>query len=183
MLGETGRVTLSNSIDNGIVETVNLAYSYHDPVVVAFINSANGTESVEVRVRNVTSDSFEVFMEEPDDQSHQSETISYIVLEKGHYQLDGGLEIAAGTVETDAVHRTGDAFAGEPVTFTTPFAVAPAILHTLNSYNNGAFMSSIAHASSAAGFTIQQEAGGTGATAVTDTWAWVDSLGGTAVNP
>ena len=87
-VGETGRVELGGTVDNGVSAVVNLRHSYTDPVVVAFINTRNGDQSVQVRVRAVTSSSFEVFMQEPDNQGHNPETVSYIVVEKGRHTLD-----------------------------------------------------------------------------------------------
>ncbi|HSH05819.1 MAG TPA: FG-GAP-like repeat-containing protein [Anaerolineae bacterium] len=173
VVGETGRVSLNNSIDGGYVATVNLAHTYNNPVVVAFMNTYNRAESVDVRVRNVTSNSFELFMQEPDNGGHFSESVSYIVVEAGRYQLYGGLEFEAGTVDTNSVHVTGNPFGGVTVPFSEAFATTPAVLHTLNSYNNGDFMSSVVSSVGNNDFVVQQESGGSGSAATTETIGWI----------
>ena len=78
-VGETGSVNLPNIFPTEV--TVNLTHTYIDPVVVAFINTRNGDESIDVRVRNVTTNSFQIFMLEPDLGGLVAETASYIVME------------------------------------------------------------------------------------------------------
>lgn len=159
IVGETGAITLTDSIDGGFVGTVSLANSYADPVVVAFINTRNDNEAINVRVHNVTQNGFEIFMEEPDNGTHGTERVSYIVVEKGHHAINGGIEVEAGTVDTDSVHRTGQSAPrdGVAVDFAPRFRSTPIVLTTLNSYNNGAFMSSVAYEVTAGGFSTQRE--------------------------
>ncbi len=172
-IGETGRVVLDNTVDSGASVVVNTRHSYTDPVVVAFINTRSGNQSVQVRVRAVTSSSFEVFMQEPDNQGHNPETISYIVMEKGRHTLDGGLTVEAGTVETSTTHVGGQAFGGDAVIFDDAFASTPAVLHTLNSHNNADFMASLATKVDAGGFEIGLESAETNKVPVSETVAWI----------
>jgi hypothetical protein len=185
-VGETGTITLTNTIDSevpGLVFTVTMANTYVDPVVVAFINTRNDDESVDVRVRNVTTNSFQIFMQEPDNGSHvNAETASYIVMEKGRHTLDGNLVAEAGTVTTDSVHQAPNAGGGEVITFPTPFSNTPAVLHTLNTYSNTDFMSSVAHNISPISFTIQQEMAEVNSTvAITETIGWIAFATGSGV--
>lgn len=171
---ETGSVDVGGTIDDGVVQTVALERSFEDPVVVAYPATRNGDESVDVRVRNVQSDSFEVFLEEPDDGPHLTETVNYIVAPEGvHETLNGSLDIKAGTVTTDQVHRSPDPFVGERVQFEEGFSSTPAVLATLNSYANGAFMSSTVFDVNATGFDVTQEAGQAGTPAATETIGWI----------
>lgn len=172
-IGETGSIELSSTIDAGVLEVVDLRNSYVDPVVVAFINSRNGNESVQVRVDRVTGDQFAIFMEEPDGQGHAAETVSYLVMERGTHYLADGRTVEAGSVDTDTVHRGADAFAGDAVAFAADFDSAPAVLHGLNSYTNGDFMASMATAVDADGFQIGLEAAETGAAAAVETVAYI----------
>ncbi|RLI48812.1 MAG: hypothetical protein DRP09_21125, partial [Candidatus Thorarchaeota archaeon] len=64
---EAGHLNISNTIDQGVVETINFKNVYENPVVVAYIYTRNNGESLGVRIDNVTSTSCQIFMEEPPD--------------------------------------------------------------------------------------------------------------------
>ena len=170
VIGETGSGQL-----NTTPQTVNLTYTYNDPVVVAFVNTWNDPEPVDVRVFNITSNSFQWFLEEPDGESHANETVSYIVMEKGRHLTNDGLAIEAGSVDTAAVHNSGGPYTGPTINFQSAFTATPTVLHTLNTYNNGQFMSSMAYNVTNTSFDVVQESGGTGhhTTAVTETIGWI----------
>lgn len=171
---EVGSVDLGGTIDDGVVQTVALDHSFDDPVVVAYPATRNGGDSVDVRVRNVQSGSFEVFLEEPDDEPHLTETVNYIVAPSGvHETFNGSLTIEAGTVTTDQVHRSPDPFTGDQVDLEANFSSTPAVAATLNSYANGAFMSSTVFDVSADGFKVTQEAAQTGTPAATEEIGWI----------
>lgn len=172
-VGETGQVILTSTIDGGVSTTVSLRNTYVNPVVVAFINTRKGHNSVGVRVRSVSKTSFELFMQTPNNQNHTAETISYIVVERGRHVLDGGLIVEAGSVATSTVHSGGQAYAGDSVSFTNAFSGTPAVLHTLNSHNNNDFMASLATNVGPSGFEVGLERAETGKTAVSETVAYV----------
>ena len=67
IIGETGRQYLSDTIEKGSqhVFKVNFRNQYTDPVVVAFINTRRGGQSVSARIKSVTTSSFDLFMQEP----------------------------------------------------------------------------------------------------------------------
>jgi MSHA biogenesis protein MshQ len=173
VVGETGSVTLDSSIDDNVVETVSLNYSYHSPVVVVYIPTRNSGETIDARVKNVQSDSFEVFMEEPDNQGHATETVSWIVMEEGEYTLSDGTMVEAGTLSTDSVHGGGDSFGGPTVSFDWAFSSSPVVVHSLNSYNNEEFMSSVSTGIGIDGFQLEQEAMETGISASEETIGWI----------
>ena len=170
---EAGRVTLSSTIDDGVSARVSFARSYTDPVVVAYIMTRNGSQSIDVRVKDVTGTGATVFVEEPDDEGHNAEEIGYIVMEAGRHVLADGTRVEAGRWTTSSVHREDSGFGGDTVPFTQTFGAAPVLLHTLNTYNNGAFMSTVSPSVTAGQFMIQQEAGGSGKPAVTETIGWI----------
>lgn len=169
-LGETGRVAVSD-----LGSPVETWYVYANPVVVAFINTRNGDESVDVRVKDVTSRSFKLFLEgSPSlDGEHTDEEVSYIVMEEGKHELDGGLVVQAGRHATSCVHRGGQSFVGDQVDFDTPFAGTPAVLATLNTYNNGEFMSSLTTDVKTTDFEICQEALETDSDVASETIGWM----------
>ena len=170
---ESGQILLSNTIDGGVSATIAFQKSYSNPVIVAYIVTRNGGESVDVRVAQVTESGCMLFLEEPDDEGHAPELVGYLVMEAGAYSLEDGTQVEAGTVTTASVHREWDAFDGESVAFSQAFSVPPVLLHTLKTYQNGEFMSSVSPSVSAAGFTIQQEAAGSGAFSASETIDWI----------
>ena len=94
-IGESGRI--QNLTERW--HTVNLIKTYRDPVVVAGPSSRVGAAPLNVRVRNVTSTSFEVRIDEWDylDGRHRNgETVDYMVMDAGEYTLQDGTVIMAG---------------------------------------------------------------------------------------
>jgi hypothetical protein len=128
-IGETG--TLTVSADQGSWRTVHLDGSYDDPVVVASPLSDNGADEAHARVRNVTSDSFEIQVEEWDnlDGGHVDEDVHYLVVESGEYELAGDARLEVGTVQTDE-HWAN-------VSFDRGFERQPVVLSNTQTYNSG----------------------------------------------
>ena len=77
-IGETGSLNLSNAW-----AVVSLSRTYTKPVVIMGSPTNDDNEPVTVRVRNVTSESFEVRLQEWDyqDGNHGLENIAYLVVE------------------------------------------------------------------------------------------------------
>ncbi|MEO1258231.1 MAG: Ig-like domain-containing protein [Bacteroidota bacterium] len=78
VFGETGKMNLTNAW-----ATVSLNTNYTKPVVIFGGISNNDSEPVNVRVRNVTNNSFEVRLQEWDylDGNHSPEEVSFIIVE------------------------------------------------------------------------------------------------------
>jgi len=141
---EAGQVVLSNTIDAGVQRTVNTTFDYRNPVVVAYIQTRDDNESIDARVTNVRSDSFTLFMENPRNRTHGSEVVSYFVAEEGSYRLPDGTQFEAGVHETSSVHRgfsPPEDYDGDRIDFRSNFNGPPAVMATLNTYNNSMFMS------------------------------------------
>lgn len=96
-IGETGQVANYQTTPNTWF-TVDLNNTYNDPVVVMGPPSRAGVSPATVRVRNITSNSFEYQVDEWDylDGIHYTETVSYMVVESGQHTLDNGQVIVAG---------------------------------------------------------------------------------------
>ncbi|HBE68944.1 MAG TPA: serine protease, partial [Planctomycetaceae bacterium] len=92
-IGEAGRITVTDEWT-----TVSLDQSYTDPVVIAGPASFAGTDPVTIRLRNVGPNSFQVRLQEWDylDGNHANETVSYVVVESGTYELPDGTRVHAG---------------------------------------------------------------------------------------
>lgn len=101
-VGEHGTVELDH--EGFTIETLQ---TYEDPIVVAFVKTNNGVDFVEVRVSEVTSQSFHIKLQEAvnADHVHTTETVSYMVVERGTHELSNGAVIHAGSVETKGLYQ------------------------------------------------------------------------------
>ncbi len=98
MIGEAGTVSVDENW-----QTVTTDGSYTDPVVVTSVGTFNGSQPVHARVRNTTSDSFDVRLEEwaYQDGGHVTEELNYFVFKQGSHATDIGVDVYAGTVTVD----------------------------------------------------------------------------------
>lgn len=175
VLGEAGTLELSDTIDSDVSETVELANSIADPVVVAYVATRNGGDSLDVRVDAVGSTGFDIFVEEPNGGPHVSEDVGWVALPSGSFVGgDDVLRVEAGTHTTSSVHEGPlGAFGGDAVAFDNAFTATPSVLATLNTYGNGDFMSDHTDDLATTGFDLQQEAAETGNAASEETIGWV----------
>lgn len=117
VVGEVGTIQLTQ---NWV--TVDLDQSFNNPVVIAGPASSFESDPLTVRVRDVTSDSFQIAIEEWEylDGNHVSENVSYLVVEAGTHQLeDGSLLIAATHDQDQSIESisTGNLFDSNPIVF------------------------------------------------------------------
>jgi uncharacterized repeat protein (TIGR01451 family) len=91
VIGETGSLSVTQA-----TQTITLAHTYHNPVVVFGGISLNETDPATIRVKNVGPSSFEVEIEEWEylDGIHAAENLTYIVVE-GSVPFDQTLECSA----------------------------------------------------------------------------------------
>ncbi len=77
----------------------NFKQAFKDPVVVTGPPSFNDPDPVTVRVRNVDPNGCEIRLQEWEHQDgvHASETLSFLVMERGAHTTDNGGKIEAGT--------------------------------------------------------------------------------------
>ncbi len=93
----------ANKVDNINHEltTVDLKFSYTNPVVFASVIGVAGSDPVVTEVSNITSNSFDVRVAEFewDDGEHTyAEIIHYVVMEAGTYTIANGVTIKVGAV-------------------------------------------------------------------------------------
>ncbi|MFD1512846.1 hypothetical protein [Halomarina rubra] len=105
--------------------SVSLSKSFTDPIVVAKPASYAGSDPVHARLRNVSSGGFEITLEEWDyqDGTHATETVTYLVVERGTFASSDGSLVETGTVSTDEATATvalGGDFSAAPLVFTQP---------------------------------------------------------------
>lgn len=133
---------------------VTLPWGFNDPVVVAGPLTLNEDDPSVVRIRNVTRSSFEIRLQEYCylDDVHTIETVSYLVMEKGFYELGDGTRVEAGRVNTRACDSDFEA-----VRFDSQFAQPPVVLASVNSFNDAAAVTSRINNTSVYGFNVQMQ--------------------------
>ena len=101
---EFGTITLNHRW-----KTVSLTNTYTSPVVITSDPSFRGGDFCSVRLRNISSNSFQIRLDEPKylDRRHTNETLSYIVGEKGSWTV-GSHKMVLNTFSTNKLsHRGG----------------------------------------------------------------------------
>lgn len=90
-IGEIGRFSSLNHLE----QTIQFNNTYTNPVVFALPLSYNGGDPAIGRITNIQSNSFSVYVQEPEylDKRHNKESFSYIVLEAGTWQLADGTSL------------------------------------------------------------------------------------------
>ena len=123
---EVGRIQVNHNWTH-----VTLANTFQHPVVVAGPLSHTGDDPSVVRIRNVDSNGFDIRVQEWDylDGRHTTETVSYLVIEQGQYQLSDGTRLEAAVFETNAT------ITHQPVNFAKACSVAPVVMSTITTYN------------------------------------------------
>ncbi len=120
---ETGNVTLDHHW-----KTVHLSgtRNFVHPVVIAGPPTRNGSQPCVIRIRNVTSTSFDIRLQEWTylDQSHVAEHVSWMVIEAGeHVMLDGSIWQAGTFSLSNTLRwkyvRFPEYFNDNPVVFTS----------------------------------------------------------------
>ncbi|PIE60382.1 MAG: hypothetical protein CSA31_02340, partial [Desulfobulbus propionicus] len=120
---EVGEVTV-----HGSWEKVELEKTFIDPIVIAGPPTYNDSAPGVMRLRNINPTSFEIKFAEWDylDGDHPGETISFLVIEKGHHNIDGTI-IEAGTITGTTRFTVNN--------FQESFEEAPIVLTTVSSEN------------------------------------------------
>lgn len=126
---------------------VNFANTYQQPIVIAGLVSMQDKAPVTVRVRNVTATGFEIrLIQWPYLRSaHRTETISYLVVEKGRHTLANGSRIEAG----ELTGSTGSA----TVSLQSSFTNVPVVLTSVVTCNDAEAISGRVLPVEKAGFT------------------------------
>lgn len=177
---DTGTVTLSDTIDGGVDASVSFSQSFSTtPAVVTYIVTRGGGQSIQCRAKNVTTSGFDVHMEEPDNEAHATEDVSWVAMRTGKHEIDG-TKFEAGIHTTSTVRSAGDgAQAGDQISFNQSWSEKPAVVHNLQTYNNSEFMATQANSVDTTNYKLSQEALETGH----ETNATTEDIGWIAVEP
>lgn len=108
------------------------------PVVVAELASHTGHHPAHARVRNVTTESFEVWIEEWEPQRnsnhHNHELLSYVAAIPGEYPISDGRILEVGTGEASQAVQGSTGF--ELVTFATRFVSGPEVFSNTQTWTS-----------------------------------------------
>jgi hypothetical protein len=177
---ETFRSVVEYGELSGLTEapqTISLSRHFDNPVVIAKVTSANGGAPVVVRLDNVTAQSFDLYLQEPSDLDglHVAESISWMVVEAGTWELADGTIIEAGTLDASGVVHFGSSAAFQQVSFDTArFDDTPAVVSQVQTSNEADWVMTRQSDASDSGFRIaMQEDGASDRAHVQETLGWV----------
>lgn len=134
-------------------KTITLSRFFARPVVIISPPTMHDATPCVIRIKDVTSNSFDIKIQEWDylDGTHQSETISYIVVEAGTYHMPDGTVWQAGTYELSGTRDFSQ------VDFPEEFLSIPVVFQTAQTENDTAAISIREKEISTTGFSAAME--------------------------
>ena len=116
-------------------QTISLVNTYEHPLVLAGPATYYGLDPGIVRVRNVTSNSFEIRFQEWNylDDYHIQEGVHYLVVERGAWQIDAGTLLVADSFGTSNTNISSPTVVPFPLDFTS----APVVVATQQTAKGG----------------------------------------------
>ncbi|MDF2235354.1 choice-of-anchor Q domain-containing protein [Albimonas sp. CAU 1670] len=165
---ETGETVID---DVGAV--IDFLADYENPVIVAFVATANGRQEVNVRVSDVTSTSAHLRLQEPNylDGKHVAETVRYVIGEAGSWALPNGAQVDVGTVRTNLTSPRGF----EDIAFSRGFEARPSLLAQVQTDAGQDFVAARVRAVVADGFrmSMQEEEANLASGHAVETLGWI----------
>jgi len=123
---ETGRIEITNEW-----KSISFKREFSYPVVVSKPLSYNGEDPAVVEIKNVDADGFDVRLKEWPylDKYHTEEFITYLAVERGHYEISNGIEVEAGLLYKDIKPQKerGTAYGKQRVRFFCDFSQRPLV--------------------------------------------------------
>ncbi len=154
---------------------ITLDNTYVDPVIVAGPATFNEADPTTVRIRNVTSNSFDIQLDEWNylDGVSSGEDIDYLVMESGVTTLADGTTIVAGIADGIRHKWTG-------VDFGHTFDASPIVVSQTVTRNGGSAVTTRQRLINDSGFTlkVQEEEAGGGHQAESVAWIAMDAGAG-----
>ena len=153
VIGETGIV--DNLTHNS--QTILLDHNYNNPVIFAQPLSYNNHNDAIVRIEDIQGDRFTASIQETSNLNgyHPNESFSYLVLEKGTWQLEDDTLLEVGKVNTNLLSSDG----WKNVNFTNDFADDPLIFSQVQTDNGNDLVHTRQRNTNNSGFqiTMQEE--------------------------
>ena len=146
---ESGKETLpATTVGSSTWQTITLQQTYDTtPLIFVLVNEGsgyNGDSPVSLRIRNITTTSFEVVQVEPQSSvgdvegQHPSVGFHYIAIEPGDHTLGDGTKILASTISTADYQgkNASGTKSWDSVTYPSSFSTTPVVLTTIQSFLN-----------------------------------------------
>ncbi|MEO0534037.1 MAG: CAP domain-containing protein [Cyanobacteria bacterium P01_A01_bin.123] len=167
VIGEYGKLSLNHQW-----KTITLDDTYDNPVVIVSDPSLNGSDPAAIRLRNITDSTFQVRLQEPNykDGKHTNESVSYLVMEAGDWELADGTRLSAGTRNSNRLTSKGF----DSVNL-TGFESAPTVLSQVQTFNGGDWVTTRTTGQTSNGFKVamQEEEALNQGTHVQETIGWL----------
>lgn len=150
-IGEIG--TITNLDHQG--QTIEFNNQYINPVVFALPLSQVGGDPAIARITEIDNDSFSVYVQEAEykDGFHAEETLSYLVLEAGTWELENGSILEVGTLNTNKTTTSG----WQNINFGSNFDDTPIVLSQVQTDNDSTFVRTRQQQASNNGFQLALE--------------------------
>lgn len=162
-------------------QTVSLDNTYTNPVVIVSDPTFNGGDPVASRLRNVTSNSFDIRLQEPnyEDGYHTNESVSYLVVEAGDWTLEDGTRLSAGTYNSGRLTS-----AGFDTVDLTGFDTTPTVLSQVQTFRGSDWVTTRVKEQATSGFQIamQEEEALNSGGHISETIGWLAIEPGTATD-
>ena len=150
-MGEIGEISNLDHVNR----TIQLNNTYTNPVVFALPLSFDGSDPAIARITEIQDDSFSVYVQEAEymDGEHSRESLSYMVLEAGAWELPDGTILEVGSVDTNSTTTSS----WSNIDFASDFLTTPAILSQVQTNNDTEFVRTRQKSSSMDGFELSLE--------------------------
>ncbi len=151
-IGEIGKISDFDHVN----QTIQLNNTYINPVVFALTLSYNGGDSAIARITDIQDDNFSLYLQEAEykDGIHtRKESLSYMVLEAGTWELADGTLLEVGTLNTNSTTTSS----WSSIDFESDFSTTPAILSQVQTNYGNQFVRTRQKSSSVDGFELAME--------------------------
>ncbi|MCP4358842.1 MAG: RHS repeat protein, partial [Chloroflexi bacterium] len=157
IMGEVGLIndTLTHS-----PQTIFLRNSYQNPVVFAQPVSRDGSDTAVIRITDIQANSFTLYVQEAPnkDGSHDGdESVSYVVLEAGVWELANGAHLEVGVHTTTANVGSNIPNQWSAVTFANDFTAAPVVISQVQSNNDPHWVKTRQEPATTSAFNVAME--------------------------
>ena len=136
VVGSSGQLESATVTVGAVPVTVLLGNIYVSPVVVATVNYSSNATPVVTRVSNVTSTSFDIWLQNPLGGAVNAETVTYLVVEEGTWTIDG-VAVEAQRY-TSTVTDENNSWVGEAQSYNQAYT-NPVVLGQVMSENDSNF--------------------------------------------
>ena len=126
---EWGTVTVNDTFT-----TVNLVNTYQSPIIVCAPAYTSGIPRT-VRIKDVTSTSFKVRVQNPSGETCPATTVHYIVVEEGVWSLPNGMRLEAKKYSTNTVGENNN-WAYDTRSYSQTYSGNIVVLHQVMTYND-----------------------------------------------